>query len=207
MIEVTWATMKDFIDTRSISSQVVIEEGVHLIRAADNFFQLSVKLLPGKHDTEIQDFTNNYSAISNSTPRELFIRQLGEDNISVSPRTLSFNSDGNFDKELNSSTGIISIRGGVLWVDKADWTLGDKIGVTIIDKNDVLGLGGTPANPTLVSTFIVDGEWCIMPNIVNELIDEAISSPIPDGLFLRLKITKGGSTTPKGILNIYAYEV
>jgi len=218
-IELDWEQFKDFLDTRGVSPQVIPGDKLYLIRAADNFFSVGVKLraenmadtsdpnYKANDQVAIDDFNTNYLAISNSTPMETFIRHLGEDHISVSPRTLSFDNEGNFDKELSSSTGLLSIRGGVAFIDKVDWALGDKIGITIVDKNNVLGLGGTPANPKLVSTFIPDGEWCLMPDIANELIDEAISSPIPDGLFLRLKVTKGGSNTPKGILNIYAYEV
>lgn len=218
-IEVTWEKFKEFLDTRGVSPQVVQDGNITLIRAADNFFVLGVRLkkenMADTNDpnyrayqqADIDDFNTNYLAISNSTPRENVTIHLGEDRISSSPRALTFDGDGNFDKELNSSTGIIAIHGGVLWMDKADWTLGDNIGVTIIDKNDVLGLGGTSENPTLVSTFVEDNEWCIMPDIANELIDESLSASIPDGLFLRLKITKGGVTTPKGIFNIYTYEV
>ncbi len=207
MIEVTWATMKDFIDTRGVSPQVVIEGGAHLIHAADNYFQLSTKLVSSKHAADIQDFTDNYLSSANAKPRETFIRRLGEDIISASPRTLQFNDAGEFDKELISSTGLISILGCVTYIDKAGWALGDKMGITIIDKNDVLGLGGTAEDPTLVSTPIPDGEWGLMPDIANELLNEAISSPTPNGLFLRLKVVKGAANTPKGILNIYAYEV
>ncbi len=213
MIEATWATVKDFIDNRNISPQYIIEGGAYLIRVADNYFQLSVKLIIGKNDVEIQEFLDDYLDTSNLTPKQVIVRNLGQDNISLSPRVVFITAIGITDKKLLSTTGLLSIRGAALWVDKADWDYTDSIAFSIIDKDDVLGLGGTPSDPTVVFNFIPKnssskGECGIAPNMWNELMDESISDSIPDGLYARIEYIKdSGIKIPKAIMNIVSYEV
>ena len=226
-IDVSWTQFKDFVDTRDVSPQFITEGNIYLMRATDNFFTVGVRLKKeNMSDTEdpnykahdqaaIDEFIETYLALSNAKPDAAFVRHMSDVDMSISPRTVIIEATGATDKKIESTTGLLSLLGVLLCIAEADWDFKDTLAISVIDKDDVLGLGGTSEDPTVYFILIPKntppadkGEWGIAPNIWNELIDESISSPIPDGLYIRVEYIKdGGLNTPKAILNLNSYEV
>lgn len=215
VISVTWQEIKTTVDAKGLSVQWVELLNKYIIIAIDSTLSLKTEIEKDASDTtDLDDFEANYKAIGNQQLKSINVRQLGQDNITKNPRTMFVEVSGTpVDKKLISTTGLLAIRGGWLWIALADWDFKDTLSIRVIDKDNVLGLGGTPANPTLVIEFIPKdsggkGEWGIAPNMWNELIDESITSSLPNGLYLRVEYIKnGGTNTPKAIVNLDSYEV
>lgn len=134
-------------------------------------------------------------------PQEV-IQVLGKDNLLLSPRGMIFNPTAGrtTSSDLKFDTDLV-LRGGVLFSENA--VVGDYIGVDIIDKDNVTGQGGTPDNPTILGSYVK--KWCVMPGVVNSVVDISVTSIIPSGLYLRVNYTSVGQTNPTVALNLICY--
>ncbi len=104
----------------------------------------------------------------------------------------------------------VRLRGGWSWIeDTAVW--GDEVGLSVVDKDDVLGLfatyGLTVGEDVLqLSKYIVDvdvppGGWsgyCVDPNTYADVIT---------GLYLRAEYNSVGASDVKVIIHYDVYEV
>lgn len=128
------------------------------------------------------------------------VRQvLGEDEYTMSPRTLSFEAPAGatseHDKLLDEA---LAVKGGVFFAK--DSNMGDKIRVQIIDKDNVLGMG---AGATLADYV---PEWSVIPNFPNELTDVSIGKLPAPGLYLRCIYENLGVSPVKACLNLVSYK-
>jgi len=180
------------------------EDGVkYEVHAVDDFFHLATNLF--RRDTaNVQDFEENFLPKANQVLRSNVIQVLGADSITLCPfgalLTLNPNSATDCDVEIPYTS---VLRGGLLFVPTA--TLGDWITVSLIDKNNITGQGGTPEEPTILGTYVTN--WFVMPGMENKLEDISITQQLPPGLFLRVTYNSvAPSGNPfKGIINFIAY--
>jgi hypothetical protein len=93
------------------------------------------------------------------------------------------------------------LRGGVFFSPNA--ALGDWIAISVVDKDNVTGQGGTPTNPTVLGTYVLS--WYILPNIENRLEDVSISESLPQGIYMRISYTSVGTANPTGLMNFISY--
>jgi hypothetical protein len=81
--------------------------------------------------------------------------------------------------------------------------MGDWFSVSVIDKNNIVGAGGTSDNPTILATYIAS--WYLMPGIENRIEDVSISQSLPQGLYMRVAYTSVGSVAPQVLINFITY--
>lgn len=93
------------------------------------------------------------------------------------------------------------LRGGVLFSPNA--VMGDYISISVVDKDNVTGQGGTPDAPTILGTYVL--AWYIMPGVENRLEDVSISESLPAGVYMRIAYTSVGSVTPNVLMNFISY--
>jgi hypothetical protein len=93
------------------------------------------------------------------------------------------------------------LRGGIIFSQNA--TVGDWISISVIDKDNVLGYGGTPTSPTVMGTYVLS--WYVMPGIENRLEDVSISQSLPAGVYMRISYTSVGTTAPSVLVNFISY--
>ena len=87
----------------------------------------------------------------------------------------------------------------------ANATLGDTFDLYLIDKNNVLGRGGTEQNPTIVAHFA--RAINVIPNTLMQNDSPALPAELIVGLFLRASYTSTavlGSATV--VMNMRMYE-
>ena len=106
----------------------------------------------------------------------------------------------------------LRLRGGIF--EGRNSTPGDSVRFLIIDKNDVLGYGTNPANGNpispsnpLVITEYVPGFPVFSGPVRIEDVD--LSSPIPQGLFMRLEYTSvapNGGQDATAMMGLLSYE-
>jgi hypothetical protein len=130
------------------------------------------------------------------------IQILGADTLSLSPFgaliSPAANTLTNCDVEIPMS---VVLRGGVVFSQNS--AIGDWISVSVIDKNNVVGAGGTADNPTILATYIAS--WYLMPGVVNSVEDVSISQLLPQGLYMRIAYTSVGSVAPSVVINFITY--
>jgi len=213
---VGWTELKVFLLEGKIPHRVQ-DGNAHIINVSVNgSIGYETILRSGKNDAEITEYETLFSAIENTIDPAIVVRKLSSDSSVINPRAILISAASKkepddphiFDKELISSTGLIALRGGWFWTDPVTWTFGDYVMADIIDKTNVIGLGGTEQDPTILSQYLKDKEFYLMPGN-QELIDESISDPLPNGLFLRLRYYQAAAAElgPKSILNLMCYEV
>lgn len=196
------------------SAIVVALESVFVNGDDDLNIQMKAELSNGD-ETILDGLVSEHDGVSlvQETVIQKSVRLLSDHQIMTNPRTLIFDGAGSHYKKIETDTGQFALRGGVLWVPSDGWDFGDTINVQILDRDNIIGLGATPENPFIISDYIEQsglghGEWGIFPNIANELIDEILSSSMPNGLYIHLNYIKadGATGVPKGILNLFTYE-
>ena len=132
-----------------------------------------------------------------------FIQQLGTDSVSICPFGTLFTAAPNqittYDYELQNT---VYLKGSVLYSSPGN--IGDSVSLQIIDKNNIVGAGGSPENPTILGTFV--NNWYVIPQDMNEVEDIAISNVIPQGLYIRLIYNNSSSTPSQVIVNMIAYQ-
>ena len=204
-VRVGWQQIKDFSNNRNSSIQYVDVNGNYYISSFDG--QVGVEMIMSQEDpnnADLIDFVNNYKDSANKSPRSEVVQVLGKDTLSLSPRAIKFDAPANqtstWDKPIDE---ILVLRGGLLFSNNAN--IGDSLTVSIVDKDNVLGFGGTPSSPTVVGQYVK--EWYVMPGIVNELADVSISQPLQSGLYVRFEYTNTSQTsTVNVIVNLISYE-
>lgn len=151
--------------------------------------------------TTIMASTAIQTPIPSNTAQKV-VQVLGADTLSLSP----------FGAIISPAAGTLTncdivipvsvvLRGGVMFSPNA--AIGDWICVSVIDKDNVTGQGGTSDSPTILATYIIS--WYIMPGIENRIEDVSISQNLPAGLYMRIAYTSVGSTAPTGLINFLSY--
>lgn len=65
-MQVTWTELKEFVDDRNLSIQYINRQDFYYLMAFDGYFSLETSLYKNPTDTtDLDDFVNNYKAISN----------------------------------------------------------------------------------------------------------------------------------------------
>jgi hypothetical protein len=95
----------------------------------------------------------------------------------------------------------VVLRGGIVFSPNS--AMGDWFSVSVIDKDNVTGQGGTPDSPTILATYITS--WYMMPGIENCVEDVSISEQLPQGLYMRIAYTSVGTTAPNVLINFITY--
>jgi hypothetical protein len=102
------------------------------------------------------------------------------------------------DYVIDATDANIQLKAAKLFVPDA--VLGDNLKFQIVDVDGVAYPAGT-----IIAEYV--RSWCIFPNVANEVEDVSISSPIPQGFYIRLKYNSDASATvdPKGVINLIGY--
>lgn len=207
-MDISWESLKSFVDGKSLSVQWVDLGNQYLLAASDGPFILRSKLqktTPANSDQD--DFETNYKDSGNKPPQTKVIQGLGTDTFSLYTIGFNFsctkNSTTTHDLLIDSAVG--AIRGGLLHVTNS--VVGDSVSVDVIDKDDVLGFGGTPSTPIVLATYV--NTWMVFPSpSINELMDISIGKVPAPGLYVRLSYTSTGIlTNPQCLLNLISYVV
>jgi len=200
-----WATIKAFVNTRSLSTQYFAYQGTYFIWAIDGSVELMTRIpiiSPTPNPSDQYDFETNYQAAGNKSPHSNVIQILGADTLSLSPFgaliSPAANAITNCDIPIPMA---VVLRGGVVFSPNS--TMGDWFSVSVIDKNNVVGAGGTADNPTILATYIAS--WYLMPGVVNSVEDVSISQPLPSGLYMRVTYTSVGTVAPSVVVNFITY--
>jgi len=132
------------------------------------------------------------------------IQKLGVDSVILCPFGTTFlaaaNQSTTFDMLISSS---FYIKGGIMYSSPGN--IGDFITVQIIDKNNIIGKGGTSDNPTILATYV--NNWYVIPSILNEVEDISLSNEIPVGLYMRFIYTNTSPTiNSQVVINIISYQ-
>jgi len=206
-LSVDWTTVKNFASTRNISLQWILFNSNYFVWAIDGNAELCTQIpyiSPTPSGSDQLDFETNYQTAGNESPRGSVVQVLGSDTLTLCPfgafsgTTLQANATTNWDIPLPEN---MTLRGANMFSSNAQ--LGDWISVTVIDKTNITGQGGTTTSPTLLGTYVIS--WFLVPGLWNKIEDVSISETIPAGVFLRVTYTSTGSTPPTAILNLISY--
>lgn len=151
----------------------------------------------------LTDVVNNYAYVAPpANPPTKVIQILGADTLSLSPFGALINPSANTvtNCDVVIPTSVV-LKGGILFSQNS--AMGDWISISVIDKDNVVGAGGTSDNPTILATYITS--WYIMPNIENRVEDISISESLPAGLYMRVSYTSVGSVAPIVLINFITY--
>lgn len=121
------------------------------------------------------------------------------------PRGFAFTARANretvFDFQL---LGEVAIKGGSYFASKA--TLGDNLDLSIIDKEDILGTGGTEESPVVYRHLAM--KWQVVPDQVFKIEDTQIYELLPDGLYFRVSYRSVSQAQDVSFLgNLTSYEI
>lgn len=203
-MQAKWSEFKALIDAKALSVQHILIGGFYYLKAVDGAFVVDCVLPADETSEDTADFVENYKDAGNRAPKSNVIQVLGKDSLFLSPRALKFTATHGqttiHDKVLDME---LVLRGGVLYCENA--ALGDNLKLQIIDKDNVLGLGGSSEEPTILGEYVK--EWYVMPGIKNELVDVSISQALPAGLYVRVIYESVGETDVVAILNLISYEL
>lgn len=203
-MELEWNDFKNVVDEREMSIQRVTVKDNYWLKAIDGFFSVECIIPTDEENPSTAEFLADYQDRVNKTIQMNVVQVLGKDAISLSPRTSRYvgtkNQEVTWDKVLDQT---MVVRGGVLFVENA--CFGDTFKLSVIDKDDVLGYGGTPEDPIVLGDYVK--EWSVMPGVKNELVDVSISQPLPAGVYFRMSYGSDAAATedPKIIVNLIAY--
>jgi hypothetical protein len=202
-LSASWANIKTFVNTYSIPIQWIDLGSLYFLKAYQDKFEVEC-YLPKDGGADQTDFETNFKAAGNQPVRTNIVQVLGKDTLTLTPfgafsgTTLQANALTNWDVKLPQT---MTLKGAELF--SLNSTLGDWLAVSVIDKDNVTGQGGTPDNPTIIATYVVS--WYIAPGIWNKVEDVSISEPIPAGLYMRFAYTSVGSTAPTAVVNFFSY--
>lgn len=202
-----WSDLKAFATARGLSIQYLTIGNMYCLCAIDGAVEVLTQIpivTPTPSGSDQADFETNFLSSTNKSPRGNVVQVLGSDTLTLCPfgafsdTTLLANQTTNWDIELPQT---MSLRGAKLFSPNA--TLGDWISVTVIDKTNVIGAGGTPDAPTVLGQYVIS--WYVVPGVWDEIEDVSISQQLPAGVFLRVAYTSVGSTAPQAVLNFISY--
>lgn len=205
MIKSSWSQLKQIIDAKNLEIQWIQDDNSYTVSAVDGSFILSAVIpLVSPISSDQLDFETNYKNSGNTLLKANVVQVLGKDSLSLYPfgaisSTLIAGTTSNWDIEIPYTT---VLRGGILFSQNA--VMGDNFDVLIIDKNNIMGLGGTPENPTILGTYVQ--QWFVMPGIVNSVEDISVSESLLQGLFIRITYTSVGNVNPIVIMNFIGYQ-
>jgi hypothetical protein len=202
-ITLPWSDFKNELSNRNIPITTYgIFNNNYYVAANDGLLQFSC-LIPLDDGEDQLDFENNYKANSGKSPRANVVQVLGKDQLSLYPfgtlLNITPNSTNNYDIQIPYTT---VLKGGIIYSNDA--VIGDNLTISIIDKDNVLGLGGTSDNPIILGEYVQS--WYIIPNQENRLEDISISQSLPQGLYVRVQYTSTSSNNTKLIFNFIAYK-
>lgn len=160
-------------------------------------------VLSNTDQTTLTTVINNYVYINPPAYSPLKVVQvLGADSLTLSP----------FGAIINPTAGTLTncdialptamvLRGGSMFSNNS--SVGDWISISVIDKDNVIGAGGTPNNPTVLGIYVIG--WYMMPGIENRLEDISVSQNLPQGVYMRISYTSVGNVNPKVVINFISY--
>lgn len=160
-------------------------------------------VLSSDDQVTLNSVLSSYVNVAPTPPVPKVIQILGTDTVILSPFGFLFSAAPNqvttFDYEFTFS---FYLKGGIIY--SSPGLVGDFISIQIVDKNNVTGQGGTPENPTILSSYV--NNWYIIPQDMNEVDDVSLSEMIPSGLYVRVIYTSVSSNTTQVIVNFLAYR-
>jgi len=209
VINVSWSEIKAFAVARNLSIQWVQTNNVYYLAAIDGPVEITAVIpfaSPTPDGSNQYDFETNFQAAGNKSPKAKVVQELGSDSYSIYPQGALFAAPAGATTvyDLKLSTTLVA-RGGI--IQSFNMTPGDWITVDVIDKDNVVGAGGTSDNPTLLDDYIP--QWFMMTG-QNEVIDISISAPLPAGLYFRFtyhSVSTAGSPAGDTVVaaNILSY--
>lgn len=204
-MQVTWEQFKSFVDVKSISIQYVEFTSHYKLSIVDaGFFLVCVLDKNPSNTADLDDFESNYKSLGNKNIKNRVITSLGNDDYILNPTGIYISGT----KETTTNHDLLlnypyALKGGVIHMKTCEW--GDYIQVLVIDKDDVLGAGGTEENPFQLVEYIA--KWYITPGHPNELINYAVGQLPIGGLYIRTVYhsISGSQSNPEGVLNVISY--
>ena len=160
-------------------------------------------LLSSDDQTTLNSVLSAYVNTSPSLPIPKVIQILGADTVSISPFGIMFDAPANQTTIFDVSfTRDMYLKGGIMYATPG--TVGDTVSIQVIDKNNVVGHGGTPDNPTILATYV--NNWFVIPQDMNAIEDVSLSQPMLSGLFARIMYANSSSSADcQVIVNFLAY--
>jgi hypothetical protein len=159
-------------------------------------------VLSSDDQTTLNSIMAAYANTSPPPPIPSVVQVLGADTLTLCPfgstMTLAASSLTNCDVVIPTT---MVLRGGIIFAPNA--ALGDWITVSVIDKDNVTGQGGTSTAPTILGTYIYS--WYILPGIENRLEDVSISQSLMAGLYMRISYTSINTSAAAAIINFISY--
>lgn len=204
MIKVAWTQLKQMINAQSLFYKYAQDDNSYTVSAYDGSSLIAQTVIPF-NTSDAQDFAVNWQSNGNANIRPDIVQVLGKDVLTLTPfgafsdTTLKKGQTVNWDIQLPQT---MTLKGAELFSSNA--VLGDWLVVTVVDKDNVLGYGGTPDNPTVLGSYVTS--WYIAPGMWNSVEDVSISQPLQQGLYMRISYTSVGSATdPQAIVNFFSY--
>lgn len=204
MIEYAYTKSPVSVDrlTQEIQSSAIVTALDH-ISTVDSALSIFFKdNLSNTDKTTLDSIVSDHNGqpLDSNVPAKV-VQVLGQDTFSIWTQGVLFTAVASqttfFDYLL---TELVFARGGVLCSFNA--VPGDWISVNVIDKDNVIGLGGTPDNPTILSEYIP--KWYVMPG-QNIIEDISLSSAIPPGLYFRFTYHSLGESNTIVASNLLTY--
>lgn len=159
--------------------------------------------LSSADQTTLNTVVTNYTYVPPAAPAPAKVIQvLGSDSLALCPFggiiSPAAGTLTNCDIVLPTS---FTLRGAQLFSPNA--ALGDWVAVSVIDKDNVTGQGGTSGSPTMLGTYAIS--YYIAAGIWNTVEDISISQTLPAGVYMRFAYTSIGTTPPTSIVNFLSY--
>jgi hypothetical protein len=203
VIKVSWAQLKDFLDSRNVTADFVEFDDKYIIHGLDNEFRLETTLYKDVSDTtDLDDFLDNYKPAANQKKvmdaRTRDEREDIRDHISRS--VAEFDVNGVAEISIEIPSGGRFIGGGSAFTDV--FYPGDCCyAIKVVDVNNILGYGAEFMVSNYHDDEMPEGNqgWYFLPGPNNTGILEVENLGyygfIPGGLFLELYFKKEASST------------
>jgi hypothetical protein len=203
MTKISWTQLKQLIVGSNLPYSWAQDDNSYTVICANGPFEM-VTVIPSidPMNPDLMDFKANYQNNSSPSLRSNVVQVLGADSLTLCPfgamLSPTAGTTTNCDIALPQT---MVLRGGVFFSTNA--VVGDWISISVVDKDNVLGYGGTPESPTILGTYVLS--WFIMPGVENILEDVSISQSLPQGVYMRIAYTSVGTTAPTALINFISY--
>jgi len=178
--------------------------------ASDDSILLAIsagELVVNDGNNDLNGLNNQIDFLKNDIPKRV-LQTVGNSASDYSLRmrggyfVAAMNAITDYDFEFDQQ---LALRGGNIF--SINSCPGDFVKVFLIDKNNVLGYGGTPEDPTFLVEYVPHLQ--IYKGIGNEIADVDVSNPIMAGLFMRIQYHSHANATEAAHVqfNLFAYEI
>lgn len=188
-IKLTWSEMKQVVADRALNLQAFMQGPILKVFAFDDRLTFACEIDPDDDAADYAEYQSSYEPNVNRRPKQPMVPSIGVDDSTLN--CVGFMFEAELDQQTTSDHLLDQpwfFKRGVM--ETKDYTPGDFMSMSIIDKDNVTGLGAM----TVLSMYVA--KWYIMSG--QNFVANEVAGRLPtSGLYLRFQYTSTATTGPK----------